>query len=93
MTVAGKLELTIKINDFPTNVETVDNGWKRFEVDCEGRIASITVKPSLEDGSNNNVRSLILVSCGAFKSQIVGCVRFTYFPFYIRLYRLTHPTR
>ncbi|MFB2839589.1 hypothetical protein [Floridanema evergladense] len=47
MAVAGKLELTIKINDFPTNVETVDNGWKKFEVDCDGRIASITVKPKV----------------------------------------------
>lgn len=47
MAVAGKLELTIKISDFPTNVETLENGWKKFEVDCDGRIASITVKPKV----------------------------------------------
>ncbi|MFB2939016.1 hypothetical protein ACE1B6_27500 [Aerosakkonemataceae cyanobacterium BLCC-F154] len=32
------------------------------------------------------------LTCYAFKSHIVGCVRRGYFPFYIRLYRLTHPT-
>ncbi len=57
MTVPGKLELTIKISEFPENVQTVENGWKSFEVDCEGRVASITVKPKmfkkLEDAKAN----------------------------------------
>jgi hypothetical protein len=26
----GKLELTIKINEMPADVETVENGWKQF---------------------------------------------------------------
>ena len=47
MATAGKLELTIKINSFPEDVKTVENGWKRFELDCDGVIASITVKPKI----------------------------------------------
>ena len=57
MTIPGKLELTIKISEFPEDAQTVENGWKSFEVDCEGRVASITVKPKmfkkLEDAKAN----------------------------------------
>ncbi|KAM3092619.1 fertility inhibition FinO-like protein [Phormidesmis sp. 146-35] len=56
MTVTGKLELTIKINELP-DAKTVDNGWKSFEVDCDGQIISMTVKPKvwkkLEDAQTN----------------------------------------
>jgi hypothetical protein len=55
--IPGKLELTIKINEFPNNIKTVENGWKQFEIDCEGRIVSVTVKPKmfkkLEDAQAN----------------------------------------
>jgi hypothetical protein len=47
MTTQGKLELTIKISEFPTDVKTVENGWKSFEIDCDGRIVSLTVKPKV----------------------------------------------
>ena len=47
MATAGKLELTIKINSFPEDVRTVENGWKRFELDCDGVMVSITVKPKI----------------------------------------------
>lgn len=57
MTIPGKLEITIKINEFPAKVETVENGWKTFEIDCDGRIASITVRPKvfkkLEEAQTN----------------------------------------
>ncbi|MCY7277851.1 MAG: fertility inhibition FinO-like protein [Phormidesmis sp. CAN_BIN44] len=56
MTVTGKLELTIKINELP-NAATVENGWKSFEIDCDGRIVSVTIKPKmfkkLEDAQAN----------------------------------------
>lgn len=56
MPVPGKLEVTIKISEFPES-KTVENGWKAFEVDCEGRLVSITVKPKiwkkLEDAQAN----------------------------------------
>jgi hypothetical protein len=47
MTTQGKLELTIKISEFPADVKTVENGWKFFEIDCDGRIVSVTVKPKV----------------------------------------------
>ena len=56
MTVSGKLELTIKISELP-NANTVENGWKSFEIDCDGQIVSVTVKPKvwkkLEDAQTN----------------------------------------
>ena len=47
MAVTGKLELTLKITEFPTDVQTVENNWKQFLVDCDGRIFTITVKPKM----------------------------------------------
>lgn len=41
---SGRLELTIKISELPTP-RTVENGWQQFEVDCEGTVFTITVKP------------------------------------------------
>jgi hypothetical protein len=46
MPVTGRLEVTIKINELPV-AQTVENDWKAFEVDCEGRIVSIKVKPKI----------------------------------------------
>jgi len=43
----GKLELIIKINEFPNNVETNKDNWKTFELDCDGRVVSVTVKPKI----------------------------------------------
>jgi hypothetical protein len=47
MAIAGKLELTIKISEFPVNVETDQNSWKSFYVDCDGQVLSIKVKPKV----------------------------------------------
>jgi hypothetical protein len=56
MPSAGKLEITIKINEFPEN-ETVENGWKQFDLDCDGKIVRVKVKPKvfkkLEDARDN----------------------------------------
>ena len=41
---SGRLELTIKINELPTP-RTVKDGWQEFDVDCEGTIFTMTVKP------------------------------------------------
>ncbi|MEG4798347.1 hypothetical protein QUA69_25095 [Microcoleus sp. LAD1_D1] len=53
----GKLELIIKINELPNNVETNKDNWKTFELDCDGRVVSVTVKPKiwkkLEDAATN----------------------------------------
>jgi hypothetical protein len=53
----GKLELTIKINELPTDVQTNKDNWKTFELDCDGRVVSVTLKPKiwkkLEDAATN----------------------------------------
>jgi hypothetical protein len=46
MPTAGKLELTIKISELP-EVKTVENGLQCFELDCDGRVFSVTVKPKM----------------------------------------------
>ena len=56
MTVSGKLELTIKISEFPADVKT-ENNLKTFEIDCDGQTISVAVKPKmfkkLEDAQAN----------------------------------------
>ena len=46
MPTPGKVELTIKISEYP-EVATVQNGWKEFKVEHGGRVFVITVKPSV----------------------------------------------
>jgi hypothetical protein len=46
MTTTGKLDITIKINELP-DAKTVENGSQSFEIDCEGRIISVVVKPKV----------------------------------------------
>ncbi|MCA6623222.1 MAG: fertility inhibition FinO-like protein [Pseudanabaena sp. M165S2SP1A06QC] len=57
MAVQGKLEVTIKINELPAISSKDKNGWVTFELDCEGRIFTATVKPKvfkkLEDAQAN----------------------------------------
>lgn len=57
MPTAGKLELTIKINEFPADARTVENGWKEFDLDCDGQLVRVKVKPKvfrkLEDAQTN----------------------------------------
>lgn len=47
MPITGKLELTIKINEFPVDVRTVENGWKEFKVKTDAGFAVIKVKPKM----------------------------------------------
>ena len=46
MSVAAKMEVVLKISELP-EAETVENGWQKFELDSEGIIVSITVKPKM----------------------------------------------
>jgi hypothetical protein len=56
MAVTGKLEITIKINQLPEPTPG-KNGWQAFEVDCDGQIIAVTVRPKvwkkLEDAQAN----------------------------------------
>jgi hypothetical protein len=47
MPTPGKMELTIKINEMPADVRTVENGWKEFDLDCDGQLVRIKVKPKV----------------------------------------------
>ena len=44
--IQGKLEITVKINEFP-QPKTVENGWQQFDVDCDDSVVVITVKPKV----------------------------------------------
>lgn len=44
--ITGKLEITIKINELP-QPKTIENGWQQFDLDCDGQIISVTVKPKI----------------------------------------------
>ncbi|MGI2907697.1 fertility inhibition FinO-like protein [Tolypothrix sp. VBCCA 56010] len=44
--ISGKLEITIKISELPS-ATAVENGWQHFQVDCDGQVVSITVKPKV----------------------------------------------
>jgi hypothetical protein len=47
MATAGKLELTIKITELPSEVTTNKNGWKIFKIDCGGRLVEIGLRPRM----------------------------------------------
>lgn len=47
MSIPGKLEVTIKINEFPADAKTVENGWKEFDLDCEGQLVTVKVRPKV----------------------------------------------
>lgn len=44
--IAEKLEVTIKINEL-LEAKTVENNWQQFDIDCDGRIITVTVKPKI----------------------------------------------
>jgi hypothetical protein len=46
MATTGKLEIVIKITELP-EAKTIKDGWQYFELDCNGRIFSVSVKPKM----------------------------------------------
>lgn len=54
--ITEKLEITIKISELP-QAKTLENSLQQLNVDCGGRIISLTVKPKvwnkLTDGASN----------------------------------------
>lgn len=46
MSVAGKLEVNIKISELP-DAKTIENGWQQFDLDCDGRMVTVKVKPKI----------------------------------------------
>jgi hypothetical protein len=47
MPTQGKLEVTIKINQLPTEVTENKHGWKEFKLDCGGRTVSVSLRPRM----------------------------------------------
>ena len=45
MLTQGKMDITIKINTFPENIEEIDNGWKQFTLECGEHKVSVTLRP------------------------------------------------
>jgi hypothetical protein len=43
----GKLEVTIKINELPTEVTTTKAGWKEFKLDCGARTVTVALRPRM----------------------------------------------
>ncbi|WP_256875264.1 hypothetical protein [Nostoc sp. C052] len=43
--ITGKLEITAKINELP-QPKILENSWQQFDIDCDGRIISVT-KPKV----------------------------------------------
>ena len=44
--IQEKPEITVKINSLPA-ATTVENGWQHFQIDCDGQMISVTVKPKI----------------------------------------------
>lgn len=47
MSILGKLQLTVKIDQIPADVKTIENGYKQFEIDTGGQIVTLTFKPEV----------------------------------------------
>lgn len=47
MPVAGKMEVIIKISEFPEDAKTVTNNWKEFTIEADGKQVTITVRPKM----------------------------------------------
>jgi lipopolysaccharide export LptBFGC system permease protein LptF len=47
MPCPGKMELTLKINEIPADVRTLENGWKQFDIDTGEQIVTVTLKAKM----------------------------------------------
>ena len=47
MPTPGKLELTILINEFPADVQTVETGLKQFDILAGEQIVTVSLKPKV----------------------------------------------
>lgn len=47
MSVVGKMEVIIKISEFPEDVKTVTNNWKKFVIEADDKQITITTRPKM----------------------------------------------
>ncbi|MFN6454679.1 MAG: fertility inhibition FinO-like protein [Nostoc sp. EfeVER01] len=76
--IAGKLEITIKINELP-QPKNVENALQQLDIDCDRRITTITVKPKiyynkLTDVTSNYPQSLAAIAGKLGQSNELGFV-------------------
>ncbi|MBC1225241.1 fertility inhibition FinO-like protein [Nostoc sp. UCD120] len=77
--IAGKLEITIKINELP-QPKIIENGWQQLDIDCDERIITITVKPKpkvykkLTDVTSNYPHSVAAIAGKLSQSNELGFV-------------------
>jgi hypothetical protein len=78
MPTPGKLEVTIKINELPSEVTSDKNGWKVFKLDCGGRIVSVSLRPrmwnKIEEASKQYPLWLAVISGGMGQQNGTGFV-------------------
>jgi hypothetical protein len=76
MPTPGKMELTVKINEMPADVRTVENGWKEFDLDCDGQLVRVKVKPKvfkkLEQAQENYPMWVAAIAKRCCEAQIAG---------------------
>ncbi|MBL8194674.1 MAG: hypothetical protein JNM06_12840 [Blastocatellia bacterium] len=58
MPVVRKMEVIIKISEFPEDVKTVTNNWKEFVVEADNKQITITARPKMF----NKIKAMV-VSC------------------------------
>ena len=79
MALSGKLEVTIKINQLPSEVTTTKNGWKEFQVELGTRSAIIAMRPRLWTRMEEAARGFphwIAVITGQMGEDVAkGCFR------------------
>ncbi len=65
MSVAGKLDVKVKVNQVPS-ASSVENGWQQFEIDCDGKVVRTTVKlkawKKLLQASENYTRWIAVIA-------------------------------
>ncbi len=77
--------ITIKLNELPSDVRTLENNWKEFDLDCEGQLVRVKVKPKvyhkLEQAQANYPQWVAAIAkrccvceawCVSSKAQIAG---------------------
>ena len=79
MALTGKLEVTIKINQLPSEVTTTKNGWKEFQVELGTRSAIIAMRPRLwtrmEEASKGFPHWIAVITGQMGEDVAKGCFR------------------
>jgi len=79
MALTGKLEVTIKINQLPSEVTTTKNGWKEFQVELGSRSAIIAMRPRLwtriEEASKTFPHWIAVITGQMGDDVVKGCFR------------------